>query len=61
MQTISNKSIAALVAAVCWHSEPPGPRPCRANKKFYSDDPIWSTPKPVAVTNAAQPEIERIL
>jgi hypothetical protein len=53
MQTISIKSVAALVAAGCLALTSAGAETLTAKKKFYSDDPMWQTPKPAAVTKAA--------
>jgi hypothetical protein len=52
MQTISIKSSAVLITAGLLSLAGAGAETLGARKKFYSDDPIWQTPRPVAVTHA---------
>jgi hypothetical protein len=53
MLTISIKSTAALTAAAVLALASAGAETLGAKKKFYSDDPMWQTPRPVAVTSAS--------
>src|SRR6185369_12367715 len=48
----SAKLIAAGVTAAALALGTLGAATLQAGKKFYSDDPIWSMPRPTAVVNA---------
>ena len=49
MLTISIKSTAAVAAAGILALASAGAESLGARKKFYSDDPMWQTPKPAAL------------
>src|SRR5262249_25106368 len=53
MRTFSNKSIMAAIAAGLMGLGAAGAASVGSNKKFYADDPIWSTPQPVPVSAIA--------
>lgn len=52
MQKLSTQSIA-IISAGLLSLAAAGAAGLGSQKKFYSDDPIWVAPKPVAVVNAA--------
>jgi hypothetical protein len=53
MRTFTGKSITAVISAGLLSLGGLGAANLTANRKFYSDDPIWSTPKPAPVVRAA--------
>src|SRR3954465_8053614 len=52
--SIFNQSTAAAIAAVRLSLGAADAAGLRAGKKFYSDDPIWSMPRPTPVVNPAR-------
>jgi len=53
MRTLSAKSIVIIISASLLSLGGIAAAAVKAKQKFYLDDPIWSTPRPVPVNNAA--------
>jgi hypothetical protein len=53
MRTLTGKSIVSLISAGLLSVAAAGAETSTANRKFYSDDPIWQSPRPVAVVEVA--------
>ena len=50
--SIFNQSTAAAIAATLLSLGTASSATLRPGKKFYSDDPIWTMPRPTPVVNA---------
>ena len=53
MPTFSTQSITAVISAGLLSLSSLGAANLTTKKKFYSDDPVWSTPQPAPVVHAA--------
>src|SRR5689334_455454 len=54
MRTLTVRSIATFVAAALSIPGTIGAEGLSTNKKFYSDDPIWTSPRPVPARPATR-------